>query len=683
MFYSQDLLCRRNGRFGAVWLLAMSNGRTRWQSVGSRELAAIDIPQTCADIVAPPAPLSLRLTATLLVGLTHALARKLHHLYADCHAMWTRILSTPWVTSRQGFDPFISAATTVSSAQAITLPVHANLRYLDLSVDVMLAECELDSSGQTRVLKQLGWLETGSANAQADPYTSSWSSLSIPDALTRGDVPNGAGGAATDMAIIEAAALSANNLMSATDRPPEACSSDFGSSDNALDFGFDDASICFDHDGNLHFSSSPPGVSAEVHTEMLSGYLSGQDVASAMRATPDGAHEDNRASNSAAKRSWDAFANDNDLIHNASHSAAKLGGSISMQRPLSPGPELEPETNLLQAAEEDVIYNWSSHAKCQRRHTSRAGHRLDIHSDNTTYERRVTALWGYSCYWDAQMQSRVAATRIRQTQKNVRQFAASAFNVLAALPAHDGLRQMLAASPPPSSRCESPEGGVGFSDDGAPFGMGDSDSELELVRAGSPGGDAQAVDEDELFNIDIDIPWLNPGMLAEMRHQQLPSRPLSVQAESSIDTALRFSGASGSRQSTPASRVSSLDPPSSDDGLDVQPLELAAHNLDTSAVSDGHGLDSFLDIVPRVSAAGDELLSGELSHEAQCFCRFAMARMDDRGSEQLSFDELLLPQHRTRRIAARAFADLLQMATRSVFSVRQQAPYAAISIALE
>ncbi|KAJ2721667.1 R8 protein [Coemansia sp. D1744] len=677
MFYSQDLLCRRNGRFGAIWLLAMTNGRARWQSVSNRELAGINIRQTCADIVAPPVPLSLRLTSTLLVGLSLALARKLHHLYNDCHEMWTRVLATPWITSRQGFNPFISAVTTVSSSQTITLPAFTDLQYIDVPVDVLLSEFEPDNSSQSRMLKQLGWLEPDSSNQKhaskqlervekgrsgmaAYSHTVSWASLSIPDAMTRGDVLGDVSGA-----VVNVAPDDVDNQHSAISHI-----GDIDSSGDALDIGFDDASICFDTDGNLHFSSSPslPDISADVHTEVLDCIQPSHD-----------SRGDNwprlGSGNPATKRSWDASSKDNAGSHNAIEPTAEHSAYMSAYRPRSPLPVLQPEVDLLEAIEDNVICNWNTRAKRQRTHRSHLCHDdLNTISGSETYERHVTALWGSSCYWDAEMQTRVASEHAKHARKRVHQCVTRAFRVFAVAPLHAALRQMLEPSPQSSPRCESPDDALGFSD-GLPLGA--SDSELEQGRAASAGDVIQPVNEDELFNIDVDIPWLNPDVLDEMLRLHPPSRPSSVLPESSIG---------GSRQSTPGTRVLSLDLPSSEDGLDVQSFELAAHNLEPSAVADAHDLDSFLDVsaaAPRPTAV-DDLPAVDLNHAAQCFCRFAMARMHDCNYDKISFDNLLvLPQHRTRRIAARAFADLLHVASRSVFSVRQHAPYTEITIVLE
>ncbi|KAJ1730656.1 hypothetical protein LPJ61_002901 [Coemansia biformis] len=191
---------------------------------------------------------------------------------------------------------------------------------------------------------------------------------------------------------------------------------------------------------------------------------------------------------------------------------------------------------------------------------------------------------------------------------------------------------------------------------------------------------------DGILDIHLDVPWLNPTLLAEVQRQRPAIGSQLTLADSSAAVASQ-QPPSISRQSTPASRVPSLDPPSSDDGLDIQPFELAAENLgagvSANSALDARGLDSFLD-VSIVSASTDEegpaVLAAEMSRESRCFHQYTLAKMRDGGSDRLNFSELLEPPYRSPRVAARAFVDLLQMATCSVFGVEQEAPYAEIAI---
>ncbi|KAI9473122.1 R8 protein [Coemansia sp. RSA 989] len=651
MFYSQDLLCRRNGRFGAVWLLATSGGRSRWNGIGNREIAAIDISRTCADIISPPVPLSLRLTSTLLVGLSRALERKLHLLHVDCHSTWTRILSMPWVTSIHGFDPLISAATTVPNLQTITLPTLSTLDYLDSPVgDLIADEQQLHSAKHTRSLKRLGWLEeSGVESLESDQFMSSWSSLTIPEPLVHANAQLSHKDNTSSLPYIEE---HSNALVSNSD--PVSVGSDYSDI-----LGGDD--IHFDNEGNLHFPSSAAEVTHgfSIGNTDLGQFLaqtSAENNATRLIALADShctVENELDGFNNANKRSWNEFI--------AEQCAAVDNPSI--YHPLSPQPNA---LSRLEAIENDVIGSWRVCAKRLRLRKFDAAGIID-RIDSSSYASQVTTLWADSCYWSRQMRAKLAAALAKRAQTHMCNRILQAANAMALLPDHDGLRQMLYPTPMPSSDISSPE-------DPMAYDAFSEVSDLELGRGGSLN--AHAFDEEEMYNIDVDIPWLNLEMLKGVQQQK--GRSASVQSEASASADALAASGRNSRQSTPASRVSSLDPPSSDEGLEVQSFELAAHNLR----SNEHGLDSFLDIstVWSKSKPQDEAHTKELNHEAQCFYQYTTSRMQECNCLQLQFDELLQPEHRTRRIAARAFVDVLQMASCSVFAVSQKEPYAEITI---
>ncbi|KAJ2451467.1 R8 protein [Coemansia sp. RSA 2336] len=650
MFYSQDLLCRRNGRFGAVWLLATSDGRSRWNGIGNREIAAIDISRTCADIISPPVPLSLRLTSTLLVGLSRALERKLHLLRADCHSTWTRILSMPWITSIHSFDPLISAATTMPSLQTITLPALSTLDYLDLPVDDLVAdEQQLRLAEHTRSLKRLGWLEESSVGSlENDRLISSWSSLTIPEPLAHLNLQLSQKDSANSLPSIEE---HPNAMLANSD--PVSIASDYSDI-----LGGDD--IHFDNEGNLHFPSSAAEVTCGFstgNTEALGQFstqTSAENKANRLIALVDShctAENELGGFNNANKRSWNEFTAEQCLPDNP-----------SIYHLPSPQPDA---LSKLEAIENDVIGSWSVCAKRLRLHKLDAASVID-RVDSSGYSSQITALWSDSCYWSRQMRAKSAAALAKRAQTCMCNRILQAANAMALLPDHDGLRELLYPTPMPSSGISSPENPMAYD-------AFSEVSDLELGRGGSPN--AHAFDEEEMYNVDVDIPWLNLELLKEAQQQK--SRSVSVHSEKSASVdALEVSGRN-SRQSTPASRVSSLDPPSSDEGLEVQSFELAANN----PPSNEHGLDSFLDISTIWNKSKqDSTHARELNHEAQCFYQYTSLRMQERNCLNLQFGELLQPEHRTRRIAARAFVDVLQMASCSALAVLQKKPYAEITI---
>ncbi|KAJ2790544.1 hypothetical protein H4R20_006997, partial [Coemansia guatemalensis] len=262
---------------------------------------AINIARTCAEIIVPPVPLSLRLSSTLLIGLVRALARKSDLLFTDCHSTWSRILATPWITSKQGFDPFISAHTTVSSTQAITLTSVDCLDYLDMPDVADVSAVAIDELGrahadrQLQIWRELGWLGTmavpclppkdNEPSAQQLPeqsFTSSWSSLSIPEPLAYSDGSRGfdrlhsATPVSADDTRLDSAPMSINSTIPpASDRHGDLASyTNEAGPDIVLDDA-DDAEFHFDNNGNIHFTSTKLGGNSrgfstgDVHTEEL------------------------------------------------------------------------------------------------------------------------------------------------------------------------------------------------------------------------------------------------------------------------------------------------------------------------------------------------------------------------------------------------------------------------------
>lgn len=71
MFFTPELLSlRAHGGIGVVWIAATLGPRSGTRRLTRRDCASVDISATCRFVTAPPAPLSLRLSASLMVGIT-------------------------------------------------------------------------------------------------------------------------------------------------------------------------------------------------------------------------------------------------------------------------------------------------------------------------------------------------------------------------------------------------------------------------------------------------------------------------------------------------------------------------------------------------------------------------------------------------------------------------------------
>ncbi|KAL5016825.1 hypothetical protein ScPMuIL_006414 [Solemya velum] len=99
MFYSQDILQKRGGRFGVVWLAAL-----RFSQLSRRDLCSINVRKTCDEIIdyillrMPPLRagggrprFSLYLSSQLMYGVVRVFSKQQEFLLGDASAFFTRI----------------------------------------------------------------------------------------------------------------------------------------------------------------------------------------------------------------------------------------------------------------------------------------------------------------------------------------------------------------------------------------------------------------------------------------------------------------------------------------------------------------------------------------------------------------------------------------------------------------
>ena len=106
MFYSQVILARK-GPLGKIWLAAHWDKKLTKQNVFS-----CDITESVENILNPTAPLALRVSGHLMLGIVRIYSRKVKYLVADCaDAMWKIKLAF-----RPGNVDLPEAATTAAAA---------------------------------------------------------------------------------------------------------------------------------------------------------------------------------------------------------------------------------------------------------------------------------------------------------------------------------------------------------------------------------------------------------------------------------------------------------------------------------------------------------------------------------------------------------------------------------------
>ncbi|KAJ7630924.1 Rec8 like protein-domain-containing protein [Roridomyces roridus] len=68
MFFSPELLAKRDGGFGLLWLAATLGSKSTFKKLPKRSVLTADISELCDLIVTPPEPLALRLSSNLMIG---------------------------------------------------------------------------------------------------------------------------------------------------------------------------------------------------------------------------------------------------------------------------------------------------------------------------------------------------------------------------------------------------------------------------------------------------------------------------------------------------------------------------------------------------------------------------------------------------------------------------------------
>ncbi|KAJ2706739.1 R8 protein [Coemansia sp. IMI 203386] len=710
MFYSYDLLSRRNGRFGAIWMLANASASRRLGHITNREIQDIDIRRSCLEIIQLPAPLSLRLSSSLLVGIVQAYSRKSNMLYMDSHLTRSRIVSTPYMTSDRGFNPLISCISTTASTKAITLSfgvVPAFFKHTpEVSID--LSDKRYKALGWTRdrIAENSGGDDSGT-HVDRPMHTSSplgmdqlgtfantvsWDSISIANSI----VPRGN---ASTTSYQHGRFI--NNQAPATNllNMPVGC--DAGSLvfrnigvSNHLAENIDPEQQCdiyFSEDGDLQFiPSSDPAVNAG-RAESIAEFATKQSIEGGsfslqMGPEPESLDKEYNSSDSIQglrrRYSNDTLEQRLEEVENAVFSAwdgTRITDTLShrlldsqharkRQRLGSQPACLTDIDGLFEIGTDYIPYNLGP-VVLGNRILGNGNWSAKSRSLKTTVKKRVA---------NAQRMYRVAnsvsvmhlfATFSSEPMDSLLQTAENADNI-----SEISSYTELAA--------------YAFADDHGDTSPIYNDIDPEEVRGGSlpvvgPNSSIQ-----DLY---LDIPWLNQQAVQTGLERRFPaSRSVSVSREASREP-------SASVQDTPNSyaHTHAHGPPSSEDELEIHSFELVLHNPENPAdgvtkghdhgneLCDQHGLESFLSTRNYAGKSKDQENEVNMDLESRSFKRFVLDRLATDGPDTISFENILLPPFKTRRVAARAFVDLLQMATRSVFYVRQEKPFSEISISRE
>ncbi|ORZ01853.1 Rad21/Rec8-like protein [Lobosporangium transversale] len=92
MFYSKDILTRKDNSLGLIWLAAMMGShRSGINKLSKKDVNNVNIVKTCMDISQPSEPFALRFSSNLMVGVTRVYAKQYSFYHIDVNNMWVRL----------------------------------------------------------------------------------------------------------------------------------------------------------------------------------------------------------------------------------------------------------------------------------------------------------------------------------------------------------------------------------------------------------------------------------------------------------------------------------------------------------------------------------------------------------------------------------------------------------------
>ncbi|KAI9512602.1 Rec8 like protein-domain-containing protein, partial [Russula earlei] len=91
MFFTSELLSRRDSGFGLLWLAATLGARSSFRKLPKRDVLGADIIQLCGLITEPSEPLALRLSSNLMVGVARVYKVKHDIFLGDVNACFVSL----------------------------------------------------------------------------------------------------------------------------------------------------------------------------------------------------------------------------------------------------------------------------------------------------------------------------------------------------------------------------------------------------------------------------------------------------------------------------------------------------------------------------------------------------------------------------------------------------------------
>ncbi|TCD71548.1 hypothetical protein EIP91_008929 [Steccherinum ochraceum] len=128
MFFTPELLSRRDSGFGLLWLAATLGAKSSFRKLPKRSVASADIVQLCNLIADPPEPLALRLSSNLMIGAARVYKVKQEIFLADVTACFTTLKkAVQEIRMSDGAD--LNMAQTSVRPDAVTVRIDPSAAY--------------------------------------------------------------------------------------------------------------------------------------------------------------------------------------------------------------------------------------------------------------------------------------------------------------------------------------------------------------------------------------------------------------------------------------------------------------------------------------------------------------------------------------------------------------------------
>jgi len=188
MFFSAEVLSiKSNSKLGVVWIAATLGPKSATRKLGRRDLSVINIPETCHYLADPPQAWSLRLTSSMMVGVTRVYGQQCSYQYQDVQQFCSRITKLQISTDLDMQPSNARNTASITIGKVDTLPkvgVLNDMTLPDLDIATLL-KAATDGYGtpeQGRKDKE-GILASSSSSLSKPFYASSSSRLSSSDSF--------------------------------------------------------------------------------------------------------------------------------------------------------------------------------------------------------------------------------------------------------------------------------------------------------------------------------------------------------------------------------------------------------------------------------------------------------------------------------------------------------------------